>query len=194
MATASDNFTRANSGTLGANWTQIATFPGQPQVLSNAWGDGGFFISCGSYWSADAFGGDQFSNATLLSTTNASRFGAIVRCQTGVQSFYFGGYYDTSEYMIGLYNATTFSLLATTTQTATVNDVIELDIVGNKLSLLVNGSEILTVNDSTLTGGSPGLWSNDLSGTGSAVVFDIWSGGDIILNPTFSLYANVGII
>jgi hypothetical protein len=194
--TASDNFSRAD-GPLGGNWTDIS--------------DGGMAISSdaaigtagvtGDMWTAGTFTSDQFSQIQLTSTQPGGGWiSAGVRLQAGGQDGYVGLYYGNNGSpdlmlfkrsgggwaQLGTYNS---GSLAAGTQ-------LEVTAVGSTISLLENGSTVISVSDSSFTGGAPGIMAYGNTQAAS------WSGGDVVtqtiggtvsgLSGTVSLQDNGG--
>jgi K+-transporting ATPase c subunit len=173
--TASDNFSRAD-GPLGPNWADVS--------------DGGLAISSGAVigkagqvtgdtWIADTFTSDQFSQVQVTSTqlSGTQWIGPAVRMQNGGQTGYVGIYYWNSgspELMLfkrvsggwaqvgNVYNS---GPLAAGTQ-------LELQAVGSTISFLDNGTQVISVTDSGITGGAPGIMAYGAAEAGN------WSGGD----------------
>ena len=172
---ASDNFARAD-GSLGPNWTDVS--------------DGGLAISSGAVigtvgsvtgdaWTANSFGGDQFSQVAVTSTqlSGGQWIGPAVRVQNSGQDAYVGFYYwnfGSPELMLfkrsgggwaQISGAFAVSPLPAGTQ-------LELTAVGSAISLYENGAKVLSATDSSITGGAPGIMAY-----GNAEA-DSWSGGD----------------
>ena len=172
---ASDNFARAD-GSLGPNWTDIS--------------DGGLAISSGAVigtvgsvtgdaWTANSFGGDQFSQVAVTSTqlSGGQWIGPAVRVQNSGQDAYVGFYYwnfGSPELMLfkrsgggwaQISGAFSVSPLPAGTQ-------LELTAVGSAITLYENGTKVLSATDSGITGGAPGIMAYGNAEAGS------WSGGD----------------
>ena len=72
---ASDNFDRADADTLGSSWTTLAgTTPypitGHLVIATNQAGANAVDVGCYSYWNANTFSADQYSEATIPTTAN----------------------------------------------------------------------------------------------------------------------------
>ena len=174
--TASDDFNRADGG-LGPNWTDIS--------------DGGLAISSqlvtgtagqvtGDMWSAQAFGSDQYSQDEVTSTqlTGGQWIGPGVRLQNGGQDGYAGFYYwnfGSPELMLFKRSGGGWAEIgggAYPVSPLAAGTMIELTAVGSKISLLLNGTAVISVTDTSFTGGSPGIVAY---GNPTA---DNWSGGN----------------
>jgi uncharacterized membrane protein len=186
---ATDNFNRAN-GALGPNWT--ATSDGALAITSQvAAGSAGNGMS-GDLWTASSFGSDQYSQIEVTSTqlTGGQWVATVVRAQNGGQDAYAGLYFWNSGNpalmlfersgggWIQLGSTYSSGALAAGTQ-------LQLKAAGSTISFLQNGVPRISVTDTTLTGGSPGIMA---FGTGQV---DNWSGGSAIGSGTYSVGGTV---
>ena len=132
----------------------------------------------GDMWTADTFGSDQFSAVQVTSTqlSGGQWVGPAVRLQSNGQNGYLGIYYwNNGSPELVLYKRT-FGQLVPAGQplqhrAAGGRDQLELVAVGDTVSFLENGVQRIGVEDSSFTGGAPGIMAYD-SGTA-----DNWSGG-----------------
>ena len=173
--TAADDFNRAD-GSLGPNWSDIS--------------DGGLVISSqvvtgtvgqvsGDIWSAQAFGSDQYSQDEVTSAqlTGGQWVGPGVRLQNGGQNGYVGFYYwnfGSPELMLFKRSGGGWAEIgggAYPVSPLAAGAKIQVTAVGSKISLLLNGTAVISVTDTSFTGGSPGIVSY---GNPTA---DNWSGG-----------------
>jgi hypothetical protein len=174
-----DNFNRANSANLGANWTAL---DGNIEIISNQAGLGtdGFNVV---YWSADAFNANQYSKITI--TNSPFNPNIAIECSVRVSGTagagnynYYAGWATNGQY--GIYKqvgATSTDLVAPTSHTWNVGDVIELRVNGTTLTLHQNGSQIASITDSDLSSGRPGI--NMFAGNGEQPRADNWEGGEL---------------
>jgi predicted acyltransferase (DUF342 family) len=181
---ATDNFNRAN-GPLGPNWTDIAD--GGLAISSDAVVGTSTGVS-GDIRTGEAYSSDQYSQVQVTSTqlTGVQWIGPAVRLQNSGLSGYLGIYYwnnGNPELMLFLRsgggwtplgNAYNCGALAAGTQ-------LEMTATGSTISFLENGVARITVTDTSLTGGAPGIVS---AGTGSV---GNWSGGDITIGSSYSI-------
>jgi Putative Ig domain len=179
MTVRTDNFHRADASTLGANWTAWSwSGATSPHIATNAV----VAIAAsthGAYWSADAFGNDQFSEIQIGTVSGSSDWiGMTVRQVspgTGYLAIYFNG-----QFMLFNENGTTSpTLLASAAGTVVPGDVLRLTVTGTNLVLIKNGAQVLTFSSSTWTTGTPGI---ALYGTSGSIV--AWDGGDVGPNVT----------
>jgi hypothetical protein len=171
---ASDNFARTNSGSLGPNWTDMA--------------DGGMAISAqaaiggagvaGDMWTEASFTSDQFAQITLTSAqlTGNQWIGAAVRAQHGGQDAYVALYTLQGGPQIMLFlrqgGGTWNALGSYNCGLLPAGTRIGMTAVGNTVTVTENGVQRIGVGDSTLTGGAPGIIAN---GAAQAAT---WSGGN----------------
>ena len=180
---AADNFDRANSNSLGANWSAIR--------------DGGLSISshavtgrvglAGDIWTAGAFTSDQYSQIEVTSKrlTGGQWIGAAVRAQNGGRDAYAGIYFWNSGspeldlfkrsqgnwVQLGTYHS---GPLAGGTE-------LRLMATGSTISFLENGIPRLSVSDSSFSGGGPGIMINGAGTAGK------WLGGRAPGNAGFQV-------
>jgi len=185
---ATDSFNRAN-GSLGTGWA--ATSDGALAISSQqVIGKAG--QNTGNIRTGETYPSDQFSQIQVTSTalSGGQWIAAAVRMQSGGQNAYAGLYYwnfGNPELMLfertggawtqlgGVYNS---GALAAGTQ-------LQLTAVGSKVSLLQNGVQRLSVTDTSLTGGAPGIMAY---GNSTA---DNWSGGSATASSSFTVGGTV---
>ena len=186
---ASDNFDRANSSTLGSNWTVVSPYCSiqviNNQIQSNCAGH------AKEYYSAISWPSDQWSQTQVVAATNNLN-GDVVRWQAG-DDHYIGlvsatGGAGTCSVTLDRDDAGTPTVLGTDSTHCTVNpgDYIRTQAQGELISMIdaTTGSLLLTSYDSTYAGGSPGIALIPVSAMSTA---DNWSGGGfgtLAANPT----------
>lgn len=196
-----DDFTRANSGSLGANWTDA--FEGSPtsgwQIISNqaAQDDTAFFES--SYWSASTFGPNLEAYCTLryniTTTTRLEVWGRIT--SPGASN---------NAYIFRLGRSADATAFGWEKNVAGVNSAIGADIVhaagatGDRVGIELNGTSLQAYYDtgSGWTALGSGYTDSSLTGAGnigmrgrSTAVIDDFGGGNILtfapsVNPDYS--------
>jgi len=171
---ASDNFNRADGG-LGANWTAISD-GGMAIASQQVIGTVGALT--GDTWAADTFASDQYSTVDVTSTQlSADQWvGPAVRLQNGGQSGYVGLYsWNGGSPQLLLFKRTSGSWAQLGSPYSTgplaAGTQLELVAVGDTISFLENGVQRIGVEDSSFTGGAPGIMAY------SAGTVDNWSGG-----------------
>jgi hypothetical protein len=173
-ASASDNFNRANGG-LGTSWAAI-TDGGLSISAQQVVGNAG--AVAGDIRVGEVYGSDQYSQVTVTSTqlSGGQWMGPSVRIQNGGQNLYLGIYFwNNGNPVLQLYKRTagTFAQLGSSVSTGALpaGTLLTLSAVGSTIALQENGVTEISVTDSTLTGGSPGLLTFD---TATA---DNWAAG-----------------
>ena len=172
---AADNFNRADGG-LGANWTAISD-GGMAIASQQVIGTAG--KTTGDMWTANTFTSDQYSQVQVTSTpmSGGQWVAAAVRLQSSGQTGYVGLYnWNSGSPVLEIFKrsgggwaqlsgAYSSGVLAAGTQ-------LQLTAVGSTISFWQNGVKRLSVTDSSITGGAPGMMAY---GNGTA---DNWSGGN----------------
>lgn len=179
---ATDAFTRADSGTLGGNWTNkrngLGIFTNQADITVTA--DDNI-----SYYSAISWPNDGYSQAKCVVAAAAGRTMQVgYRIQSGadaLHSGYYGGVdalnHGNNDLVIAVWNSNTPTFLATDAGTVlAANDVIKLTIVGTTITLYVNGVQKLQTTDSLWTTGLAGLFAGN--GAIDIALMDDFEGGD----------------
>ena len=180
MTTATDNFNRADTGTLGANWTKQTTW--EFQIISNQAASNGGFNPVSEYWNAGTFSGDHSSEAAISGMVSGNTYvGVAVRCSTSAETYY-ALKTDGASGITGGGGHTRIVKVVAGAETALLDidcpfadgDVIKLAIAGTTLTAYKNGASVGTTTDSSLSGGKPGLFVY-----GNAARVDNWTGADI---------------
>jgi len=187
----SDDFNRGDSGTLGSQWTKSPSNSAQEfSILSNEananWALP-VFNSQGSFWSADSFADDQYSQATLkgIDTVNGAALFVSVRHTLGTVSTFdlygfgcrwtgAGGYFYVQKWI----NGSLTHLVTDSGDTPLVDDVLRLDVRGVSLvgREMARSAATLQVTDASITSGSAGLYA--IAATDDTGKLDNWKGGD----------------
>jgi hypothetical protein len=188
-ATASDNFNRAN-GNLTGTWTSISD--GGLKITSQTVAGSVSGGSSGATWNAATFSGNQYSQVEVTSTqlTGGQWIGPAVRAQNGGQDTYLGIYFwNSGTPQLRLYkriSGTWIQLGASYNSGAlAAGTQLLLQASGSTITFSQNGVARVTVTDTSLTGGAPGIIAY---GTGRA---DNWTGGDLSAPATFTVGGSV---
>lgn len=173
---ATDDFNRANSSTLGANWTaqsgvsSMSILSNQADVVDNR----------GNYYSNATWPNDHWSQATILTTANILHASVRVRCATAADTYYNGGANPTDfgnkNRRIWKTVAGTRTSLGSQATDVVANDVIYLEAQGTALVFKVNGTTVVSVTDSSIASGNAGLGGRNFAS--DSPKYDDWSGGD----------------
>lgn len=186
-----DDFNRANSNGLGANWTirPTSTEDGfdvdTNQVRIQSPGGGALGWYSGAGWTG---GTAQYSEFAIKSLQSGKDFGPACRISGTTLATAQAYLYDVndsdaavalgSSISTGLYRQTTglsFAQISTSTNvTISASDVIRVECNGSTIRGLVNGSVKISGTDSTFSSGNPGLYT----GSGTTSTLDDWAAGD----------------
>ena len=174
--TASDDFNRAD-GALGSNWTDMSD--GGMTISSQVVAGGNSGLS-GDTRTAETYTSDQYSQVQVTSTqlTGGQWIGPAVRSQNSGQNLYLGIYFwngGSPQLRLYLRSWGSWTQLGSSYSTSglATGATLGLTATGSTISFLLNGSPVITVTDTSLTGGAPGIMAY---GTARA---DNWVGGDI---------------
>lgn len=187
---ATDNFNRANSGTLGSNWTeQDAAGTGSTnQIVSNQATGSGSRDFTRAFWNADVFGNDQYSQS-LLAACNDYMYLSVRASGTGASG--------ANHYVLVMNNGAGQSFIQkvvagslTTLASGLTNfnasgDSGKIGVVGTTITVYRDtGSgfvSIGSVTDSSLASGSAGLGNAQVTNC----IHDNWQGDNIGGGATF---------
>ena len=185
---ASDDFNRAN-GALGSNWTAMSD--GALTISSQAVA-GGNSGQSGDTRTAETYTSDQYSQVQVTSTqlTGGQWIGPAVRSQNSGQNLYLGIYFwNSGSPQLRLYKRTSgsFTQLGSSYPTSGLASgaTLRLTATGSTISFLLNGTPVITVTDTGLTGGVPGIMA---FGTGKA---DNWAGGNVAGGASYTVGGTV---
>jgi hypothetical protein len=181
-------------GYMGTNWASMGpTGSGRPspgaQVNQSTGRVGSQVANATSYWSADTFNANQFSQITPTAFYTGTTRGVApaVRCSTaGADTCYFvlgtTTYVALYKYVAGTMIGGSF--LTTAARTMTAGDVIRLEASGTgasvDLTVKVNGSTVLTYSDTAsdrIVSGQVGI--RVIAANQTAYEAESWSGGEV---------------
>ncbi len=174
MILASDDFNRADSATLGANWTALA---GTAGIVSNQCDSKTFDGSgrCVQFYSAITWPDDHYSEVTLGSVAASASPGPMVRVASGALTYYICFCNTVSDLNLASVVAGAFTGIGTL-PVFNVGDVVRLEAAGSTLRVYQNSAVVLTVVDTSITSGSAGL---NAGFTTVDQKVDNWSGGTV---------------
>lgn len=188
---ASDNFNRAD-GPIGANWTTYAA--AGLQIASNLV-EATTTGRNGAFWNANAFNADQYSEITIAGTAGA--IAPTVRCSTaggenGYEAYFSGTFGSAGTMFFQRSVAGAVTNVSNVAATISVGDVVRIQAVGTTITIYKNGVIILTAQDTNLTSGSPGIFTQSNPITNAQA--SLWAGGNAaLLSASFSLGAGENI-
>ena len=177
MTVVTDNFNRADALTLGSNWIEC---DGRWGIDSNC----SYCIDVPTsergiaYWNA-TFGDDQYAEGVF--TSPAVQTGLCVRASGGVsgpQTAYVMVRVDPGNAWTYLFRivADVVTEIGQDFRSVVYGDTFRLEADGTTIRVLHNGVEIISVTDTAITSGAPGLASyRDGIARGR---WDAWEGGD----------------
>jgi hypothetical protein len=173
-----DDFSNTNSG-----WDQV-----QNDYGTTGYENGGYRINvtqASAYFFANPSQPLQNDvrievDATKIGGPDDNAFGIICRYQD-VDNFYY--FYISSDgyFGIGIDKAGTKTIISSSdgnlTSDSSINqgaatNQLRADCIGNTLSLYVNGTQVASVTDSSLTGGDVGLIAKTYTVAGTDILFD----------------------
>lgn len=185
MTSASDTFQRADGG-LGANWTNWSwAGAAAPQIASlAATGNGGG--TSGAYWAASSFTPNQVAQVTVGTVPPGGSWTGVTVRQSGTGTGYLGLWFAGQFYLFNENGtASPPQIGAAVAGTLSTGDTIGISAVGTTITVLHNGTAVITATDSTYAAGNPGI---AFFAAGQSVTS--WQASDIVTVSTTSL-ANV---
>ena len=169
----SDDFNRAN-GSLGANWSAVSD--GALSISSQA--VIGTSATAGAIRTAETYTSDQSSQIQTTATqlSGGQWIGPTVRTQNGGQNTYLGIYFwNSGSPQLRLYKriSGTWIQLGSSYNSGALaaGTTLQLAAAGSTISFLQNGVSRISVTDTSISGGAPGIMT---FGQGKA---DNWVGG-----------------
>jgi hypothetical protein len=175
MASASDDFNRANESPMGGNWTS-------PNGAAADLNTNAILGQAGSrsdeYWNPTTFNNDQYSQVKVGTVSAGAKFNyAVVRVSSAEAD---KGYYLTTDgaelFMQRGDGGGTFTEIADYGQTVAANDVIKIGVAGTTLYPFKNGTPVGSTPDATYASGRTGFAVFDTA------TLDDWEGGDFALD------------
>lgn len=175
MASASDNFNRANSGSLGPNWNGGCQISGNVAIGLNG---SAFNVD---WYTAVLFASDHYSECAIAGSANADN-AVAARVQDAINYYMLynagsGGLFLFSHDSGGFHNLNSFG------GTVSVGDMLRLWPIGTSIHCYKNGVELSgsPIIDGTLSGGSPGIVC---FGNAAGLGVNNWSASDGIVVST----------
>lgn len=167
-----DTFNRADGG-LGTNWASIPE--GGLLISTNRAVGAVAGVTYGSYRTIESYSDDQYSEITIPFSPSDS-IGVSVRNQAGGTLYAAMYAWNSGSPLLRLIKRTggAYSVLQSVSSPILPNGTrLRLMVVGNTLSILVDGVEKLAAYDTTIsTGGTPGILITGLDAV------DNWGGGN----------------
>lgn len=170
MSTITDNFNRANAGSLGTSsegwsWTDVVA---GNSIVSNQCSFTGSTTVARSRAEFDLGSDNQWSQVTYTIGTvaAASQCGLVLRYSSVADScYYFTMRQDGVSTRIIKVTAGALTTLVTATTTAPgAGSVLRFEAIGSQLTGYLNAVQMVTISDSTFTSGRAGAFLNAASG------------------------------
>jgi hypothetical protein len=183
MASFSDDFNRANSTDLGANWVEVS---GDWSIVSSQLSPG----SAGGTIILRAAGAmssnDNYAQATIAATAAVSQ-GVWCRGNSNITQGYLlrnnGSSWDLFSVVGG-----SFTVIGTYAVAAAAGDVMKVQAVGSSIKGFINGVQRISVTDTAVTTGTAVGIRSESAG---AVRYDDFSAGDVANGATLGIASAV---
>lgn len=175
MAVVTDNFNRADGG-LGSNWATL-TGAGTIRIVSNQAAGPSSSTDSAARYTATAIGADQYSQAIIQSGDNLDS-GILCRCSSSAFSCYFASPYASIQTLNKFTNGS-FSTLSSGAGSINIGDTLRVEAEGTTIRYKKNGTQVISVTDSSFASGQPGLFFYE-----SLARLDDWEAGDLGGGPT----------
>ena len=185
MTSASDTFQRADGG-LGANWTPWSWSGAAAAQIASLAATGGSGTTSGDYWTASSFTPNQVAQVTIGTVPPGGSWTGVTVRQSGAGTGYLGLWFSGQFFLFNENGTGGPPQIGSAVAGAlSAGDTIGISAVGTTITVLHNGSPVITATDSTYASGQPGI---AFFGTGQSVT--AWGASDIVTVSTASL-ANV---
>lgn len=175
---ASDDFNRANTATLGANWTPQNASNRFWQVSSNTAIPNSYANDTGEWYSGITWPNDQWSQCTCnVGSTASAGVGPAVRHNAATTRYRLvASTAGSNNFELGKEVSGSFTLIWDRTSAFTSGNTVRLEAQGTTLRAFNNGVQIgANSTDSSIASGPAGII---YSSTDSGSSVDNWSGGD----------------
>lgn len=172
--TVTDDFNRADSADLGANWTPVTDSFG---IVSNSARPNNSNNDACERYSGVTWTANQSSQVKVTTTgTSAGAGGGVsVRCSTVAETHYRLVINADGEWELIRFVAGAATVLASGTATYASGAILKLSAIGTTITSTYNGSQIDTRTDAVIATGQPGV---AYSSSSNDTVLDDWSGSD----------------
>lgn len=179
MTSFTDDFNRANSTDLGANWVEVS---GDWSIVSNQLSPGAAGGTIILRAAGAMASNDNYAQATIAATTTASQ-GVWCRGNSNISQGYLwrnnGSSWDLFSVVGG-----SFTVIGTYAAAAAPGDVAKVQAVGSTIKGLVNGIErVSVVNTAVTTGTAVGIRAD----SAGALRFDDFAAGDVTAGATLGI-------
>ena len=186
---ATDNFLRAD-GAIGALWGGTTSF-NAPVIVSHearcASGDGNDAATTeqGGTWVANQY--SEITIGSVVGTVSDNGVGPTVRSVFSGNLTMYIAQSNTHETRIYKVVSGAYTQLGSDGPAVATGDVIRLTANGTTITVTKNGTSIISVTDSSVTTGAPGIWATNSGGRGS---ISLWAGGDLTAGTPIAVLAS----
>jgi hypothetical protein len=166
-----DNFNRANSGSLGSPWSSSNLSIASNAVSATVFG-------YAHYVGTPSHSADQWSELDVISSAAGFQIAPSVRMTSSTTGYY--AWIDAGP-AVSIYRLNDFAKVGSSVSIGSYTAKLRIEAQGTTLRLYVNGTLTITGTDSTFPSGNPGLLSyteGSLTVTG-----DNWRGGNLPYTP-----------
>lgn len=181
MTTFTDDFNRADSTNLGANWVEVS---GDWSIVSNQLSPGAAGGTIILRAAGAMAGNDHYAQVTMAATTAASH-GVWCRGNSNISSGYLFRN-DGSSWNLFSVVGGSFTVIGTYAVAAVAGDVAKVQAVGSTITAYVNGVQRASVTDTNVpTGTSVGIRAESVN----ALRFDNFAAADVTAGATLGTAA-----
>lgn len=174
---AADNFNRANSGTLGANWTKLSGFSDLTIVSNQCKASAG--TSCvDAYTGSGAVAVDQYAQCIMMPANDG---GPTVRSNT-TSTFYLLDY-ESNAFNVYKCISGSFTELNSVAVTPNNGDTLYIEVQGTTIITKQNGTTRNNFTDSAINGTSVGGPYPGLYAFSDSIILDDFAMGNFITFP-----------
>ncbi|MGW0837586.1 hypothetical protein [Streptomyces prunicolor] len=179
MASFSDDFDRADSTSLGANWVEVS---GDWSIISNQLSSGNAGGTIILRAAGVMSGNDHYAQVTMAATAAVSH-GLWIRGNSNIsQGYLFRN--DGSSWNLFYVVGGSFTVIGTYAAAAVAGDVAKLQAVGSTITAYVNGVQRVSVTDTNVpTGTGVGLRAESVA----ALRFDDFTAADVTAGATLGI-------
>jgi hypothetical protein len=183
LAMPTDDFNRADSTDLGANWTPPSAYSPM-QIVSNAVRPTVTTDTNSGEYYAGTFTNDQYSQVVIKALPASS----FVGCGPAVRmSASAGGYTVAVNTVAGIHLYGPSGVIGSYGETTpAVNDLIRLEAEGTAIRVYQNGTLRISTTDSNIASGNPGIFAYANGQTLADIQLDDWEGGNLGAPPVGS--------
>jgi hypothetical protein len=180
VATAADNFQRADANPMSGSWGIPTSVP-QLQIISHNVAVNATSQNSAEYYNGATFGNDQFSQAVVvtLATSGQPGPGVVVRLSASAMTGYVARVQTGAGagiYLDKIVANVTTNLFTASGATFNAGDTLKITAIGTLISVYRNGVLVNSATDASIASGQPGIFI--WSGSSASGTVTNWAGGD----------------